>query len=87
MLFRKEENDDFLKMMKALIDRTRILFAEGRKILDHVKGRLRLELKATISGGEEILNKIESMNYRVLSRRVKISNYDKLRIISSVLIK
>lgn len=87
LLFRKEENDDFLKMMKALIDRTRILFAEGRKILDHVKGRLRLELKATISGGEEILNKIESMNYRVLSRRVKISNYDKLRIISSVLIK
>lgn len=87
MLFRKEENDDFLKMMKALIDRTRIIFADGRKILNHVKGRLRLELKATISGGEEILNKIESMNYRVLSRRVKISNYDKLRIISSVLIK
>ena len=72
---------------RMMIDRTRILFAEGRKILDHVKGRLRLELKATIFGGEEILNKIESMNYRVLSRRVKISNYDKLRIISSVLIK
>lgn len=87
LLFRKEENDDFLNMMKSLIDRTRLMFEEGRKILDHVKGRLRLELKATICGGEEILNKIESMNYRVLSRRVKISNYDKLRIISSVLIK
>ena len=74
-------------MMKALIDRTRLMFEEGKKILNYVKGRLRLELKATIFGGEEILNKIESMNYRVLSRRVKISNYDKLRIISSVLIK
>ncbi|MBS1552586.1 MAG: squalene synthase HpnC [Bacteroidetes bacterium] len=87
MLFGKTENDDFIRMMKTLTGRTREIFGEGRKILDHVRGRLKFELKATIAGGEEILKKIEGINYRVLSSRVKISNYDKIKILSSAFIK
>ena len=87
LLFGNMENDDFRCMMKSLTDRTRTMFAEGRNILDHVRGRLKFELKATISGGEEILNKIENMNYSVLSSRVKISNLDKLKILSSAILK
>ena len=82
MLFDKTENDDFRKMMKHLTERTRVLFEEGRKITDYVSGRLKYELKATIAGGMEILNKIEKINYNVLSQRVTISNIDKLKLLA-----
>ena len=82
MLFDKTENDDFRKMMKHLTERTKLLFEEGRKITDYVSGRLRYELKITIAGGMEILNKIEKINYNVLSQRVTISNIDKLKLLA-----
>jgi len=82
MLFDKTENDDFRKMMKHLTERTKLLFEEGRKITDYVSGRLKYELKATISGGMEILNKIDKINYNVLSHRVTISNIDKIKILA-----
>ena len=81
LLFKKTENDDFLNMLKTLVLKTRNLFDEGKNITGMVKGRLRLELKATIYGGEEILNKIESCSYRVLSSKVKIGKIDKLKLI------
>ena len=82
MLFDKTENDDFRKMMKHLTERTKLLFEEGRKITNYVSGRLRYELKITIAGGMEILNKIEKINYNVLSQRVTISNIDKLKLLA-----
>lgn len=82
MLFDKTENDDFRKMMKHLTERTKLLLEEGRKITNYVSGRLRYELKITIAGGMEILNKIEKINYNVLSQRVTISNIDKLKLLA-----
>ena len=82
MLLDKTENDDFRKMMKHLTERTKLLFEEGRKITNYVSGRLRYELKITIAGGMEILNKIEKINYNVLSQRVTISNIDKLKLLA-----
>ncbi len=82
MLFDKTENNDFRKMMKHLTERAKILFEEGSKITDFVSGRLKYELKATISGGMEILNKIEKINYNVLNQRVTISNIDKLKLLA-----
>ncbi len=80
MLFEKNENDDFRKLIKALIDKTKLLFDEGRQITNYVKGRLRLELKATIEGGEMILNKIEKINFNVLSTRVALNKFDKIKL-------
>jgi squalene synthase HpnC len=81
MLNKKVENEDFRIMMKSLVDRTRIIFKEGESILKLLKGRLLYEIKATYAGGNEILNKIEKINYNVLSQRVGLKRSDKLSIL------
>lgn len=79
------ENENFRKIIKELVDSTKEIFEEGKKILNFVSGRLKLELKATIAGGMEILNKIEKTNYNVLTNKVKINNMDKLNLIGKTL--
>jgi len=49
--------------------RTRRLFDEGRSVCDGVRGRLRIELRATWLGGTRILDKLEAMHYDVLGGR------------------
>lgn len=85
MLNEKVENDDFRKIIQTLIDKTRGLFDEGKGILNFIDGRLKLEIKATIAGGMQILNKIEKINYNVLSERVKISAIDKLKLAGKII--
>lgn len=87
MLFDKTENNDFRKVMNNLSERTKILFDEGSKITELVRGRLKYELKATIAGGMEILRKIEKINYNVLSQRVTISKTDKIKILGKIFSK
>jgi squalene synthase HpnC len=87
LLYSRTENNDFLKIIKTLADRTKIMFNEGKRIFEFTSGRLRLELKATIAGGEEILKKIEDINYKVLSKKIKISNLDKIKIFGNIILK
>jgi hydroxysqualene synthase len=56
--------------------RTRVLFAEGRSVCDGVRGRLRLELRATWLGGTRILDKLESSGFDVFKRRPTLSGAD-----------
>jgi len=84
MLYDKIQNDDFRSLMIFLIDKTKVLFNEGKNITDLVKGRLRMELKVTIAGGMEILKKIEKINYNVLSERVSINNIDKIKLLGKI---
>lgn len=79
-LYSKTENEEFFKLIKVLVDKTRILFDEGKEILKLTSGRLKMELKAIILGGEEILNKIVRSDYKMLSVNVSISNSDKFKI-------
>ena len=60
----KVNNSNFSELMKFSIDRTRNLFNEGKSLLRYLSGRLKLEIKWTIAGGETILSKIEKFNYR-----------------------
>lgn len=85
MLFAKTENEDFINIMKILVDKTRLLFDEGREILTMTSGRLKMELKAIILGGEEILSKIERSNYKMLTESVRIKNYEKFKIFLKVI--
>ena len=87
LLYSRTENNDFLKIIKTLADRTKIMFNEVKRIFEFTSGRLRLELKATIAGGEEILKKIEDINYKVLSKKIKISNLDKIKIFGNIILK
>ncbi|MEO6696327.1 MAG: squalene synthase HpnC [Ignavibacteria bacterium] len=81
LLLNETENDNFREMLKHLVSRTYEIFDEGRDIIKMLSGRLKLEIKATIAGGEMILNKIESINYNVLSSRVQINNCEKVKLL------
>lgn len=49
--------------------RTRLLFDEGRPLVDAVRGRLRYELRATWLGGTRILDKLAARDYNVFDNR------------------
>jgi squalene synthase HpnC len=74
------EDKRFKDMMKDLVGRTKKLFLEGRELVNNVHGRLKLEMKLTYAGGNEILNKIEDINYNVLTERVKLSKTDFIKL-------
>jgi squalene synthase HpnC len=55
-----------------VVSRTRALFDEGRAIADEVRGRLRLELRATWLGGVRILDRLEEAGYDMFRHRPSI---------------
>lgn len=76
-IFEKNQNNiNLKKLLIHNIERTKDLFKEGRKLFPFLKGRLKLEIKWTILGGELILAKIEKNDYDVLNKRPKITKTD-----------
>ena len=69
-------NSNFKKLLLFQTKRTRQLFGEGKKLLSSLPGLLKYEIKWTILGGEEILNKIEKLDFDVLNNRPKLSKID-----------
>lgn len=80
-LMAKTEGERFTSIMRELTNRTRMIFRQGMPLINELNGRLRLEIKATYMGGNAILDKIEAMDYGVLSKRVKLGKRDKASLI------
>jgi squalene synthase HpnC len=59
--------------LEEAAQRTRALFQAGRIVCDHVRGRLRWELRATWLSGVRILDKLEGVHFDVFSRRPTLS--------------
>ncbi|MFZ1323436.1 MAG: squalene synthase HpnC [Ignavibacteria bacterium] len=87
LLSEKVENEDFRKIINELADSTDELFETGSALTGLLSGRLKLEIKATINGGREIINKIREIKYNVLTKRVSLSKRDKFKIIFKAFIK
>lgn len=82
----KQNNANFKPLLKFQIERTRELFAEGRKLLPFLPSSLLVQIKMTILGGEKILEKIEKLDYNVLTQRPKLSKIDYLKIFAKGLL-
>ena len=63
-------------VIATLVARTRRLFDEGRPLCSQVRGRLRLELRATWLGGTRILDRIEAAGFDALAHRPVIRRSD-----------
>ncbi len=74
----KKNNLKFKSVLKANVKRTEILFNEGKRLLNFLSGRLKLEIKWTILSGEAILNKIKKIDYDVLNNRPELSKREKI---------
>lgn len=72
--------DAWRTAIRSCVERTRRHFDSGRPVADHVRGRLRLELRATWLGGMRILEKIETLGYDTLHRRPRLGAFDAARI-------
>lgn len=84
----KENNPNFSALLKYSIDRTRVLFSEGKNLFLFLKGRLKTEIKWTVAGGEKILSKIEKNNYQIFGNRPKLNKTDIITILlKSIFIK
>jgi squalene synthase HpnC len=76
-IFAKKENNVNLKrLLKHNIDRTQAMFDEGKNLLRFLNGRLNLEIKWTILGGETILEKIRKNDYNIFTSRPKLTKSD-----------
>ncbi len=76
----KENNYNFQQLLKHNVDRAQAMFDEGRKIFSYLNGKLKLQIKWTVKGGEEILKKIRSANYDVLTRRPELTKFDMIKL-------
>lgn len=80
-IFELRENSlNFKALLKYQVNRARLLFNEGRNLVNYLSGLFKYEIKWTILGGEEILSKIEKSDYSVLTNRQEISKKDFLRL-------
>ncbi len=64
----------FRRLIRFEVRRTREFFARGLRLLDHVDGRLRLDLRLFTLGGLAVLDAIEHQRYDVLSSRPRVSS-------------
>lgn len=81
MFQKKDFNPDLLALVKFNVERAQVLFDEGKNILTFLKGRLKLEIKWTIAGGELILAKIRKNNFNVFHKRPILSKLDYIIIL------
>ena len=77
----KNFSPSFYSLIKHQVERTRILFEKGHKLLPLLPKQLRFQIRLTIIGGEEILKKIEKLNFDTLHFRPVISKIDYLKLI------
>src|ERR1700730_4215948 len=79
-------DERYVALMKSLIARTRILFAEGAPLAKTVDARLSVDLELFGKGGIAVLDAIEEMGYDTLHRRPSISKTKQVRLLGRALV-
>lgn len=70
-------DNNFLRLMKFQVERTREMFHSGAKLPSLVERDLQLELKLVWLGGMSILKKLEKAKYDVVHHRPELSTLNK----------
>ncbi|MCH8221869.1 MAG: squalene synthase HpnC [Chloroflexi bacterium] len=73
----KRATPQFKAALKFEVDRARELFRKGIPLIDRVQGKARIDIALFTAGGMAILDKIESRDYDVLTRRPALSKREK----------
>ncbi len=76
MFAKKENNVNLNQLLKYSIERTQVMFHDGKNLLRFLNGRLKLEIKWTILGGEAILRKIRKNDYKIFNSRPRLTKTD-----------
>src|SRR5271165_6676805 len=79
-------SERYAGLMKDLIARTRLLFAEGMPLAGKVTGKLSVDLDMFSRGGLAILDAIEAQGYDTLHHRPVVTKSKQLRLLGRALI-
>jgi squalene synthase HpnC len=79
-------DERYVRLMKDLIARTRVLFAEGSPLARMVDGRLRVDLDMFTRGGLAVLDAIEAMGYDTLHHRPAVSKLKQTALLGRALV-
>ena len=77
---------EFGAMMRALVERTRAMLAEGAAISGMVNAELRVTLDLFRKGGEAILDGIAAQDYDVLRGRPVVTRRKKMLLLMGALV-
>jgi squalene synthase HpnC len=80
-------DDRYVRLMKDLITRTRLLFAQGMPLSEMVDGRLSIDLEMFSRGGLAVLDAIEAGGYDTLHHRPSIGKAKQARLLGWTLVK
>jgi len=75
-LARRAVTPAFVELMRFQVGRTRAMFAEGSTLPAEVGGRLGVELKLVVLGGQRVLELIEKAGFDIFTRRPKLTAHD-----------
>jgi phytoene synthase len=79
-------DEDFRRLMKFQVDRTRQLFFQGAELPSLVEKELQLELKLVWFGGMSVLKRLEKIHYDVFHHRPVLKWNHKLQILSRAML-
>ncbi|WP_437185536.1 squalene synthase HpnC [Planctomicrobium sp. SH668] len=68
-LHERRTTPEFIELMKHQVHEAETLLADGRKLLSHLPGRLKLDIDLISRGGLLMLNAIREIDYRVWETR------------------
>ena len=83
----KRATTGFKAALKFEVDRARELFRKGIPLIDRVHGKARVDIALFTAGGMAILDKIESQDYDVLTRRPALSKRENAMLFAKVQIR
>jgi len=75
-------NGRWREFMRFQVNRTRQFLHSGAPLGDVLQGRLGLEMRMIIAGGDRILTKIENVEYDVFQRRPELKPHDWLSMLA-----
>jgi phytoene synthase len=75
-LLEKKCDDSWRALMRFQVERTRQMMLSGAQLGRTLRGRVGLEIRASIQGGLRILKKIENADYDVFRRRPVLRAFD-----------
>ena len=80
-------DERYVRLMKDLIARTRLLFAAGKPLAKMVGARLSVDLEMFTRGGLAVLDAIEAVGYDTLHHRPAVSKMKQAALLGRTLVK
>jgi squalene synthase HpnC len=72
----KQINENWIKLMQFNVERAEIMLKKGKPLGNILPGRIGLEMRLIIAGGETIIEKLKKVNGDIFNHRPIISAWD-----------